>query len=78
MTKTLCDRCGEHIKKITPKTRRKLRVYSSPTTLEIRNVDLCKSCLNDLHKLIRITESYFMSHPDDAVDILERGMYYEN
>ena len=77
MTKTVCDRCGEHIKKITPKIKRKLRVYTSPTKFEVRSVDLCRECLIDLHKLIRLTESYFMSHPDDAVDILEKGMYYE-
>lgn len=77
MTKTLCDRCGEHIKKITPKTKRKLRVYSTPLAFEVRSVDLCADCLNELHKIIRMTESYFMTHPDDAVDNFEKCMYYE-
>ena len=77
MTKTLCDRCGEPIKKIKPNTRRKLRVYSSPIKFEVRSVDLCKDCLDDLHKIIRLSESYFMLNPDEAVDILEKGKYYE-
>ena len=78
MTKTLCDRCNEPIKKIKPKTRRKLRVYSNPISMECRTVDLCDKCINDLHKFIHYAESYFMTHPDDAVDFFEKIKYYEN